>query len=164
MKTSPIFGWPMAEGTDARRDFPAAVDQPRTQAIETTLDNATRRVRASNARGGDAEAGINVAVPVAGPVTITAAPAGIYLATVEADYKLTGPGSPVHWTVLGVNEALWGASGMWELDTNYRQHWSWARTFEWAGGTLAVSASLRASLAQVRIFAGAGVTLTRVSA
>lgn len=37
MKTSPILGLPIEEGTDTRRDFPSRVDEPRTLAIENHL-------------------------------------------------------------------------------------------------------------------------------
>lgn len=36
MKSSPL-GWPIAELDDARRDFPALVDEPRTMAIDAAV-------------------------------------------------------------------------------------------------------------------------------
>ncbi len=41
MKTTDIYGFPYAEGGDPRRNFPATVDQPRTEAIEAALAAAT---------------------------------------------------------------------------------------------------------------------------
>jgi hypothetical protein len=42
MKLTPIFGLPIAEPDDARRDFPFTVDDPRTVAIENLLGAAAR--------------------------------------------------------------------------------------------------------------------------
>jgi hypothetical protein len=36
-RSSLHYGWPIAEGSDARRDFPAVVDGPRTDAIDAEL-------------------------------------------------------------------------------------------------------------------------------
>lgn len=40
MKLSPIFGLPIAEPDDARRDFPTQVDDPRTLGLEQQIRNA----------------------------------------------------------------------------------------------------------------------------
>ena len=37
MQTTPNYGFPYAEGTDPRRNFPATVNQPATLAIDTAL-------------------------------------------------------------------------------------------------------------------------------
>lgn len=37
MNTTPVYGWPYAEDDDPVKQFPTAVDQPRTLAIETSL-------------------------------------------------------------------------------------------------------------------------------
>ena len=97
MKTTPVYAFPVAEGVDARRNFPATVDEPRTQAIE---DQFIALEAQADLSGGRAVRMVEVTGTTSTSGFLTVSAASVGLSTIDAAVASVqwtlGSGGP-HW-------------------------------------------------------------------
>lgn len=165
MKTSPLYGWPIEEQDDTRRDFPTRVDEPRTLAIEATMADHAQRATATAWREGEASAGAGINVPVTAALTIADAPAGVYLSTCVARAKSLN--STDIYGGLILNASAGGTlirDWLMELADRYWRVMSASVVHTHTGGSLTVAWNVKFSTgAGVLVGIGSHSTLTRVS-
>lgn len=158
MKTSPVFGWPIADGPDPVKQFPAAVDEPRTLAIEAAL----ARAHGSTVRDGDAGTGPNTYAPFAAEVAIDPAPPGLYLVAVTGLWSRNGgTGTPVQVHVIVGGATVWERT-VAEVADDYQHTTALQAVIDHAGGPLRVNVSVRGVLAPLLVRAGSRIDVARL--
>jgi hypothetical protein len=158
MKTSPVFGWPIADDPDPVKQFPAAVDEPRTLAIEAAL----ARAYGSSVREGDAAGGTGVWTPVAAAVTIPNAPAGLYQVSVTGTMaRAGGVGTPLQLSITAGGQTLFERT-VEEVNDDFVRTVAAALTAPWAGGNLTVTVAVRGTLAPCVARAGSRIDVARL--
>jgi hypothetical protein len=159
MKTSPVFGWPIADGPDPVKQFPAAVDEPRTLAIEAALT----RAYASSVRESDAASGPNVFTPFAAEVAVPNAPDGLYLIAVTGLWKRNGvAGTPVQVQVTVGVATVWERY-VGEVNDDFIRTTTLAAVVPYTGtGTLRVNAQVRGIQAPITALTGSRIDVARI--
>ena len=150
-------GWPFVTEDDFVVEWPLVSEQ-----LATLLDTRTARASSATTRGANADAAAGVSLVLAGPTTVTAAPAGLYIVAVTGSIARNGGSG----TAITINLQVGGVNiqtTILETTDDLRRNVHLSMVHPHPGGDLVAQATAAGNLAPIRAFSGSRVWVARVS-